>query len=163
MRIDRVVADASPLIILFKSGLINLLPQLFNEIVVTATVRQEVAAGGTADPAATGLARAAWAVSIADPVIPPVISAWDLDSGEATVLAQAQQMPGARALVDDRAARNCAKTLQIPVLGTVGVIVLAKRRGLIDSARNALAKIAGAGCWLSADLIQTTLEQAGEY
>lgn len=62
MRIERVVADASPLIILFKSGLIHLLPQLFNEIVVTATVRQEVAAGGSADPAATGLARAAWAV-----------------------------------------------------------------------------------------------------
>ena len=42
MRIDRVVADASPLIILFKSGLAGLLPQLFSEIIVPAPVRLEV-------------------------------------------------------------------------------------------------------------------------
>ena len=42
-------------------------------------------------------------------------------------------MIDARVVLDDRAARNCAKSLQIRTLGTVGVILLAKRRGLIDS------------------------------
>jgi len=162
MRIERVVVDASPLIVLFKSGLASLLPQLFTEIVVPATVRREVMAGGKDDPAVAGLANAAWAAPVEDPPIPPVIAAWDLDAGESCVLAQALQMNGARALVDDRAARNCAKVLQIRSLGTVGVILLAKRRGLIDSARLALTKISDAGCWLSADLVEAALVEAGE-
>ena len=42
MRIERVVVDASPLIVLFKSGLAELLPQLFSEVIVPASVRREV-------------------------------------------------------------------------------------------------------------------------
>ena len=64
MRIERVVVDASPLIILFKSGLAGLLPQLFTEIVVPATVRDEVMASGKNDPAVIGLADAAWATAV---------------------------------------------------------------------------------------------------
>ena len=64
MRIERVVVDASPLIILFKSGLAGLLPQLFAEIVVPATVRDEVMAGGSSDPAVAGLANATWATAV---------------------------------------------------------------------------------------------------
>ena len=71
-------------------------------------------------------------------------------------------MNDARVLLDDRAARNCARALQIRTLGTVGVILLAKRRGLISSAGVALTKIPDAGCWLSADLLQTALVEAGE-
>ena len=162
MRIERVVVDASPLIILFKSGLAGLLPQLFTEIVVPATVRQEVMANGKNDPAVTGLASAAWAIAVEDPPIPSVIAAWDLDAGESSALAQALQMNDARVLLDDRAGRNCARVLQIRTLGTMGVILLAKRRGLISSAGEALTRIAGAGCWMSAGLLQTALIEAGE-
>ena len=162
MRIERVVVDASPLIILFKSGLAELLPQLFTEIVVPATVRREVLAGGQDDPAVIGLAGAAWATAVEVPAIPSVITTWDLDAGESCVLAQTLLMRGSRALLDDRAARNCAKALQIRTLGTVGVILLAKRRGLIDSARVAITKISDAGCWLSADLVHTAMLEAGE-
>lgn len=167
MRIERVVADASPLIILFKSGLAGLLPQLFTEILVPATVRQEVMAEGKSDPAVIGLANAAlaiaaWAIAVEDPPIPPVIAAWDLDAGESSALAQALRMNDARVLLDDRAARNCAKALQIRTLGTAGVILLAKRRGLISSAKAALTEISDAGCWLSADLRQMVLVEAGE-
>ena len=106
MRIERVVVDASPLIILFKSGLAGLLPQLFTEIVVPSTVRDEVMAGGNSDPAVAGLANATWATVVDDPPIPPVIAAWDLDAGESSALAQVLRMNDARVLLDDRAARN---------------------------------------------------------
>ena len=162
MRIERVVVDASPLIILFKSGLAGLLPQLFTEIVVPAAVRDEVMAGGSSDPAVAGLANATWATAVDDPPIPSVIAAWYLDAGESSARAQALRMNDARVLLDDRAARNCARALQIRTLGTIGVILLAKRRGLISSAGVALTKISDAGCWLSADLLQTALVEAGE-
>ena len=50
MRIERVVADASPLIILFKSGFAGLLPRLFLVVFVTKQVFAEVIAGGDAGP-----------------------------------------------------------------------------------------------------------------
>lgn len=162
MRIERAILDASPLIVLFKSGLDGLLPRLFTDIIVPDAVRCEVMAGGGDDPAVIGLANATWAVTVSDVPIPLVIAAWDLDAGESCVLAQALQMIDARVVLDDRAARNCAKSLQIRTLGTVGVILLAKRRGLIDSVGSTIKKIADAGCWLSAELIQAALAEAGE-
>lgn len=42
MRIDAVVINASPLITLFRSGQADLLPRLFNRIVVPDAVWQEV-------------------------------------------------------------------------------------------------------------------------
>jgi len=54
-----------------------------------------------------------------------------LGAGESEVLTWARQNPGYEAILDDRAARNCAITLQIPVRGTLGVALLAKREGLI--------------------------------
>lgn len=162
MRIERVVVDASPLIVLFKSGLADLLPGLFTEIVVPASVRREVMINGRDDAAINGLANASWVTHVEDPIVSSVIAAWDLGAGESSVLAFAATQPAARAVLDDRAARNCAKALQIRTLGTLGVVVLAKRRGMIPSVRTALAKISGAGCWLSAELIQMAVTEAGE-
>ena len=49
MRIDRVVVNASPLICLYKSGLSQLLPELFSEIVVCDEVYQEITAKSGVD------------------------------------------------------------------------------------------------------------------
>ena len=65
-------------------------------------------------------------------------------------------------MLDDRAARNCAQALQIRLLGTVATIVLAKRRGLTPSVKIALTRMSDAGCWLSEDLVQAALREAGE-
>ncbi|WP_371258230.1 DUF3368 domain-containing protein [Thiohalocapsa sp. ML1] len=51
--------------------------------------------------------------------------------------------PGYTAVVDDRAARRCAHVLRIPVIGTAGVVVLAKRRGFIGSVEEALNQLQG--------------------
>lgn len=162
MRIERVVADASPLIILFKSGLAGLLPQLFSEIIVPPPVRREVMAGPPGDPSVAGLDNASWATTRQDLPIPQQIAAWDLGDGESSVLAHALQLQDARVLLDDRSGRNCAKTLNIRCLGTLGLILLAKRRGLIGAVAPAIEQISAAGCWLGADVIQTILTEAGE-
>lgn len=47
MPIDRVVINASPLIVLFKSGQAELLPRLFNEILIPQAVWEEVTATKT--------------------------------------------------------------------------------------------------------------------
>jgi predicted nucleic acid-binding protein len=65
-------------------------------------------------------------------------------------------------MVDDYAARQCAKTLGIATLGTGGMLVLAKRRGIISSVQPALIAVRRAGLWLSEEVVSLLLTQAGE-
>ena len=66
------------------------------------------------------------------------------------------------ALLDDAAARRCAVSLKVPILGTGGLIVLAKRRELIPSVTDPIQSLQKAGLWLSEGLIQSLKQQTGE-
>jgi predicted nucleic acid-binding protein len=160
MPINQVVVNASPLIVLFKSGQADLLPELFTEILVPQAVWQEVTAAKT-DIAAQQLPTVDWANPI-EVAIAPEIAAWDLGLGESAVLSHALKHPSYRALVDDAAARRCARTLGIATLGTGGAIVLAKRRGLIPSVAERLDRLKDAGLWLSEEVIMLLKQQADE-
>lgn len=127
-----VVVNSSPLITLFNSQLIGLLPQLFEIIQVPPAVWREVTAYKT-DTAAQSLPESAWAIQTDAVSIHPSIAAWDLGAGETEVLSYALLHPGYTAMIDDAAARRCAISLNVPTLGTAGLVVLAKRRGLIAS------------------------------
>ena len=153
MKIERVVINASPLITLFRAGLHPLLPQLFSELYVPEAVWDEVIHGGHDDPARHGLAEVEWVEMITTTVAPEVLT-WNLGAGETAVLSHALKNQGSFAIVDDRAARRCAHILKIHLLGTAGVIVLAKRNGLIDSVENGLRQLQHAGLWLSEAMVR---------
>jgi len=161
VKVEGAVVDASPLIVLCRAGLIDLLPRLFPEILVPGAVWAEIAAGAS-DPAARQIPAAAWAKRVEVAAIPPDLVTWNLGAGESEVLTLARQRPGCRAMVDDAAALACARTFAIPILGTGGALVLAKRRGLIPSVGAALGALRDAGLWLSGDIERLLLQQAGE-
>ena len=95
-------------------------------------------------------------------VISPRVAAWGLGAGETAVLSHALANPPLRAMIDDMDARRCAKTLNIPMLGTGGLLVLAKRRGLLPSVGEGIARLRDAGLWLSDDIVRILKAQAGE-
>ena len=90
------------------------------------------------------------------------MSVWNLGAGETAVLSYALEHPPQRAMIDDAAARRCAITLGIPMLGTGGLLVLAKRRGLVSSVGVAIEKLRSGGLWLSDELVAVLKAQAGE-
>ena len=164
MRIDAVVINASPLITLFRSGQADLLPRLFTHIVVPEAVWHEVVLDEWeewADRAARELSKQSWPVR-AEVTSSPRVAAWELGAGETAVLSHALANPPLRAMIDDMDARRCAKTLNIPMLGTGGLLVLAKRRGLLPSVSEGIAKLRDAGLWLSDEIVQILKTQAGE-
>ncbi|MDP2808910.1 MAG: DUF3368 domain-containing protein [Rhodocyclaceae bacterium] len=161
MRIDAVVINASPLITLFRSGQADLLPRLFDRIVVPDAVWKEVVQDEQADPAARDLPAQTWPVR-ESVEISPRVSPWNLGAGETAVLSLALSYPTLRAVIDDADARRCARTLGISMLGTGGVLLLAKRRGLLPSIAEGLEKLQRAGLWLSDDLVNLLKAQAGE-
>jgi|SRR6266508_7029079 len=158
----RVIINASPLIVLFKSGLEDLLPQLCDEVIVPAAVWDEVLLGGTDDTAAVALPNADWARRVEVTTFNTTVRDWNLGAGESDVLNLACAMTGYRAMIDDSAARDCAKVIGIPFIGTGGFLVLAKRRGLIGSASAALRAVMDAGLWLSDGVVDLLKKQAGE-
>lgn len=162
MRIDRVVVNASPLITLFRSGQAQLLPALFGTVYVPDAVWREVASKAHEDEAARGLANATWAVRLAQLPLDPLVLAWDAGPGETEVLSYARANPDVRAIVDDDYARRCARSLSVRTLGTCGVLVLAKRRGIIPAVEPGLRALTEAGLWLSPSLIRAVLGEAGE-
>jgi len=86
----------------------------------------------------------------------------ELGAGETAVLSHALANPPLRAVIDDMDARRCARTLNIPILGTGGLLVLAKRRGLLTSVAEGIARLRDAGLWLSDDIARILANQAGE-
>ncbi|MCS7030138.1 MAG: DUF3368 domain-containing protein [Gloeomargarita sp. SKYG116] len=154
------MVDASPLILLFKSGQADLLPRLFEEIVIPQAVYEEVTVMEK-DVVAIQLPTVTWYKQIVVPAEPQIIS-WELGAGESAVLSFALTHADYYVMIDDAAARRCAKALGIRTLGTVGAFILAKRRGLIESVGERLELVQKAGIWLSDELILLAKQEAGE-
>ena len=94
--------------------------------------------------------------------MPSLIQAWDLGAGESEVLAYAFANPEYVAVLDDTAARRCARSLNITSIGTVGLFILAKRRQIVAEVMPSIEKLREAGLWLSDELVEIVRQQAGE-
>lgn len=158
---DRPAVNASPLIFLARSSLVDLLQVAGPQIVVPSPVAEEIDRRGSGDPTAAALARTSWLV-VVDPPPPPVIQAWDLGAGESAVITWAHTHPGTQAILDDLAGRRCAAALGIPVRGTLGPVLAAKQRGLIREARPVLDELRRGGMYLSDRILDRALAEVGE-
>lgn len=157
-----LVCNASPLIVLAKAGLVDLLTELSPGARVPRAVADEVSrVADRADPARLWLTRNAALVS-PSPSPSSFVMAWDLGAGESSVISLVESLPGSIAVLDDLAGRRCAQALGLPVVGSLGLILMAKRRGLISSVRPALDSIVAAGLFISRHHIDSILTQAGE-
>jgi predicted nucleic acid-binding protein len=156
------VVNASPLIVLARINKIFLLRHLAEEIVVPAGVAKEIAHGPKDDPAKEWLQANGQALLRELQVVPPVIIAWNLGLGESEVLAWAYQNPAYEAVIDDRAARNCALSLNIPVRGTIGVLLLAKRFGHLKEITPVLHQLEKAGFRIDPTVIAASKKLADE-
>ncbi|MEA5421432.1 DUF3368 domain-containing protein [Spirulina sp. CCNP1310] len=160
MFVDRIIINASPLIVLFNSEQEDLLPQLFSEIIVPEAVIEEVTQSKN-DRASQQICETDWLKQQTVDIHPPV-AAWDLGKGETSVISCAIASPTYCVMIDDRAARRCAKSFGIPILGTGRAIVLAKQRGLIQSVGERLKRLQDVGLYLSPQVIELLKVQANE-
>jgi predicted nucleic acid-binding protein len=133
------------------------------ELVVPALVLQEISALGPADPAVIAMRGAGCTIVTPSLPIPESLKGWKLDPGEESVLAVAlQQTSGCEVVIDDLAGRRCAKAHGIPLLGTIGLVILAKRLGRIVEARPIIEDLRRAGLYIRDDVIADALKRAGE-
>jgi hypothetical protein len=86
-----------------------------------------------------------------------------LDPGEAEAIALAAEIGPDILLLDERRARKVAARMGLKVIGLLGVVLEAKRKGFIRRVQPLLDEVvAKAGFWVSARLYARVLEEAGE-
>lgn len=96
------------------------------------------------------------------PTTPTIIQNWNLGAGESEVLAWGYLHSDTEIILDDLAARRCAKYLEIPVRGTLGLVLIAKQRNVIPSARQVLEKLRLSGMYLSNRVMDRALAKVKE-
>ncbi len=154
---ERWVVNASPIIALAKIDQQDILLALADEIVAPQAVVDEINAGPTDDPARRFLASSPLpAIKVA---VNPIIQAWDLGSGETAVLSYAFEQRDWKAVIDDGAARRCARALDIPMIGTLGVILKAWKAQLFPEAAPLLKALRDQGFRLDDQVIRQALKK----
>ncbi len=135
-----VVSDTSPLHYLILIGHVDLLPALFGSVYAPPLVIHELSQPQTPPAILNWIAAPpAWLVVQAPRSVVPVA---DLDPGEAQAIALAQELSADTLLMDDRDGVKFARKLGLEITGTLGVLILAKKQGLLASLRDALQQLA---------------------
>lgn len=151
---SEVVADASPLIALQQIGSLHFLEPLFGGVLVPPAVAREIAP--SVPPAPFIEERA-----LAQPIAPAVLRS-RLGPGESEAISLALELSAEHLIVDERQARRVAGEVGVPIIGTLGLLLAAKRKGLVPAVRPPIEALLGHGFHVGQEWIQVTLEAAGE-
>ena len=155
-----LVADCSALVALSVCGSLNLLEQLFASVVVPETVYLEATQPDKKQAQAlkTFLQGKVRQVNLEAYVFLDAYA----DAGETEAMLLYKQLAADKLLIDDKRGRKVAKINQISTIGSLGVLLVAKEKGLIVEVAPLLQQIEQSDIYLSPDLIATVLELAGE-
>ncbi len=158
-----VVSDATPLIALAKIKGLFWLKTLFGEVVIPPAVYHEVVIEGKGRTGSEEVEKATWIKTLAVRDQENVdILLFHLDAGEAEAIVLARSLQADWLLMDEIRGRLIAQQLGLKIIGTVGILLLAKNQGLIEEVRPALDLLMAKRFRLSSKVYDWILEQAGE-
>lgn len=156
------IADSGPLICLARINQLELLPRLFTRILVPLEVWNEVTVKGQGRAGAHEVSQVTWMdIQTPDPQLVKPLSIL-VDAGEAEAIALAQTVEDCTILLDDARARKIAQRLNIKQIGTIGLLLRAKRRGLIETIKPHIDSLIENGIYIRRELIDAVLKDAGE-
>ncbi|MUH00811.1 DUF3368 domain-containing protein [Scytonema sp. UIC 10036] len=153
-----IVSNTSPINYLVLIGQINLLPELFEQIIIPQAVHSELS-----DIAAPQAVQA-WISTPPDWLkIQPVSQSGDaivdvLDPGERAAILLAQEIDADLLLLDDMKARRAAINKGFTITGILGILDQAATMKLIDLP-TAIDKLRNTSFWASDSLLQKLLDK----
>jgi predicted nucleic acid-binding protein len=149
---DVAVSDASPLIALYQIDRLDLLRNQFDHVAVPPAIELEVAPSVGVLPT--------WMHRHHVPVHPDFLRR--LDPGEREAIAVAVQIGANFLVIDDLPGRHAAVRLGLRVIGSLGLMVRAKRRGLTGDVRPLMDALIRNALFVSDRVYREILELAGE-
>jgi len=161
----KVVSNTSPLVNLGRIGMLDLLQQLYDELLIPEAVWKEVVIKGRGLPGSEIVETAGWIKTNIVENKPLVKSLrQDLDAGEAEAIALAIEIEADLLLMDERVGRDVADYFGVRYMGLIGVLVEAKNKKLISEIKNLLDDLRKkAGFRVSDLLYRRVLSDVGEF
>ncbi len=143
-----IVSDTSCLIALSKIGFLNILRDLFKEIIITKEVRDEFGS------------------NLSEWIIIAEVKNKDkqieiekrLDRGEANSIAIALEIKDSTLIIDEVKGLNIAKSLHLDIIGTIGILLIAQKKDIIKDALSIILKLQNKGFRLSETIIEKIRE-----
>ena len=156
------IVDASPLLFLARLNRLELLKICADKVYIPNAVLEEI---DKKQDEATG--------SIRD-----ILSTWliectivnqdfrnlllGLGAGEIDVMVQAYEQKAHWVVLDDQDARRTARRLGFKPIGTIGLLLVGKKQGIVNSVKNDIEQLVEYGFWISDNLRKEALREAGE-
>ena len=147
----RAVTNSTCLIGLERIERLDILPQVFNTVFAPPAVAKEVRKSLD------------WlkVQAVANPSVVIALRT-QMDEGEAEAIALALELENVLLILDDKKARRVAQQMRMKVIGTVGMLLKAKRQGVIAEVKPLLLKLTEADFRISQGIIQEALRLSGE-
>jgi len=158
-----VVSDTTPLSELAKVGRLVLLRDVSGRIIIPEDVYNELTAA--TNPSITAVPSENW-IEVRQVIdkqkVQTLRTTTKLGLGECAAITLAEEIGATWVLVDDLAARKEAQRRGLPVIGTVGIVLIAKQQGLIPCVKEVLDELIANGTRISQQLYHQALTVAGE-
>lgn len=157
-----IVGDSSPLIALAIIGQLEVLPRLFQRVIVPQAEWEEVTEKGAGLPGAVEVSRLSWLdIQTPEPALlqPQTIL---VDRSEAQAIALALTHPGSTVLLDDGQARRVAERFGVERIGKLGILRRAKKAGYIAAVKPLVVKLQSGGIYRRQSLVDVILRDVDE-
>ena len=159
-----VISDTSVICNLFLIDQLELIPKLFNNVIIPPKVHAELIELEKFDFDITPIINADF-IEIKTPINRSVIEnlLLELDEGEAEAIALALEIDADILLIDERKGRQIAKSLGLEITGILGILLQSKKAGHISEIKPILdALINDANFFIAKNLYKFILQKAEE-
>lgn len=146
-----IISDTSCLIALNNVGFLHILKDIYEEVIITSEVKNEF--GGNLPD---------WIIEInvSDKERQIEIEK-RLDRGEASSIALALEIKHAILIIDELKGRKIAKSFNLEIIGTIGVLLIANKKGLLNDVLSVILKLVNNGFRLSDKMLDKLIEIYG--
>ena len=159
----KVVVNTTPLIALSHVNQLDVLKRLYGEIIIPEAVYRELSIKieSICKKAVDNSLEWIRIKSINNEKAKAMYKT-QLHAGEVEVMILSKEIAADVVIIDDGNAKKHAKYLGLPVTGTLGVLIKAKREGYINELKPIFSQMVEKGIYISQSLMESCLKQVGE-
>ena len=159
-----VISDSTPIISLTKIGMLGALGTFYNEVLIPNAVYNEVCSNPEFSDEANVIKKSSFikvqAVNNEQSV--KILRASGLDLGESEAIVLADSLTNSLLLMDERKGRQIAQSMGIKITGTLGILIQAKKSGMVNEIKPLLDALLNANVRISEALYNSILKQVDE-
>lgn len=157
----KVVTNTTPIISLLKLNRLDLLHKIYEKIKIPEAVFNDIEAGSK-KKYYKNIKKFNW-INIVEIQDKKALNYFlDLDIGEAEAIVLASEIDTDLLIIDEKLGRYHAKHANLKIIGTLGVLIKAKKLGYINSLKPIIDELSEKGIWIDNNLKKTILQEVDE-